>query len=161
MLTKIMIAGVVLAACVGATTAPATATPPERFTEIEELHETWGSCGPDDELVADITVREDVTIFASGRGTLHLRFVGTVTRTGTGVVAKWAERQRDFEFSDGSTKVVGLLGKLVVPGGRGLTVAGHARIGPDGTITSVTPGLEELFELEETLIPTICDGLSG
>jgi hypothetical protein len=62
---------------------------------------------------------------------------------------------------DGAAKVVGLLGHLVVPGGGGFTIAGNARIGPDGTLVSITPGLEELFDLEEDAIQVVCDALSG
>ncbi len=152
--------GVMAAITAGVGTGPAYASSPEHFTEVEQVHEVWGTCGPGDELIADMTVTQAVTIFSSGRGTLHLRAVGTVTRTGTGIVAKYSEKQRDFEFADGSMKIVGLLAHLVVPGGRGFAVAGHARIGADGTIVSVTPGLEALFELEENFVPVVCDALA-
>lgn len=163
MMTRSLIGtvGVMTAITAAAATGPAQATSPEHFTQAGEVHESWGMCGPGDELIADRRVTEAVTIFSSGRGTLHLRAVGTVTRTGTGMVAKYSEKQRDFEFSDGSMKIVGLLGHLVVPGGHGFTVAGHARIGPDGSIVSVTPGLEALFDLEENFVPVVCEALEG
>jgi hypothetical protein len=76
-------------------------------------------------------------------------------------VAKYSEKQRDFAFVDGSEKVVGLLGHLVAPGGGGFAIAGNARIGPDGTLISITPGLEALFELEQNFVEIVCDALSG
>jgi len=164
MLIRSIIAGLGLTTCVAsgvASTEPATAAAPERFTEVEQVHETVGTCGPGDNLVVDATVTEAVTIFSSGRGTLHLRYIGTITRTGTGVVAKYSEKQRDFAFVDGSEKVVGLLGHLVVPGGGGFAIAGNARIGPDGTLISITPGLEALFEPEQNFVQIVCDALSG
>ena len=164
MLIRSIIAGIGLTTCMAtgvASTELASAAAPERFTEVELLHETVGTCGPGDELVADLTVTEVVTIYSSGRGTLHLRVIGTITRTGTGVVANYSEKQRDFEFVDGSAKVVGLLSHLVVLDGRGFTIAGLARIGPDGTLISVTPGLEALFELEQNFVDIVCEALSG
>lgn len=152
--------GVTAALTAGVTTGPAHAASVEHFTEIEHLHESWGTCSPGDELIADWTVRQAVTVFPSGRATLHLRAVGTITRTGTGIVAKYSEKQSDFEFNDGSMKIVGLLSHLVVPGGHGFAVAGHARIGPDGTLVSVTPGLDALFELEENGAAIICGALT-
>lgn len=164
MLIRSIIAGVGLTTCVATgvvLTEQASAASPDRFTEVELVQETWGTCGPGDELVADLTVTEAVTIFSSGRGTLHLRVVGTITRTGTGAVAKYSEKQRDFEFVDGSAKVVGLLAHLVVSGGPGFTVAGNARIGPDGTLISITPGLATIFELDQYFVPIVCGALSG
>ena len=97
---------------------PAASAAPTREHEGESGHGSWGSCGsPGDELIADYTISEAVTEFSSGRATLHLTFLGTVERTGTGVVAKYSERQRDFFSTDGSERYVGALGHLVVPGG--------------------------------------------
>jgi hypothetical protein len=147
---------------VTAGTGTAVAVAPDRFGEVQEVHESVGTCGsPADEIVADFTVRQDVTVFSSGRATLHLSLVGTMTRTGTGLVGKYAERQRDIQLSDGSFTAVGLLSHLVAPGGGALTVAGRIRLGPDGTLVSVTPGLNHLFELEERFVPIVCDALSG
>ena len=163
MLTRIFIGavGVMTALSVGGvTTGPAHADSPQHFTDVKQAHEIVGTCGPGDELILDWTVSQEVTIFSSGLGTLHLRAVGTLTRTGTGIVAKYSNKQRDFEFVDGSMKIIGLLGHLVVPGGHGFTVAGHAHIGPDGTIVSVTPGLDALVELDEDFVPIVCEALT-
>jgi hypothetical protein len=145
----------------GIGTTSASADAPDRYATVDQVHETWGTCASGDDLVGDWTITQSTTIFSTGRGTLHLRAVGTVTRTGTGVVAKYSEKQRDFEFVGGSVRVVGLLAHLVVPGNEGFTVAGQARIGPDGTLMSVTPGLDELFELEDSLVQVVCDALAG
>lgn len=144
---------------------PPAAAAPTREVETESAHAIWGSCGaPEDQLVADYTVTEEVTEFESGRATLHLTFVGTVERTGTGVTGKYSERQRDFFAIDGAERYVGALGHLVVPGGRGFTFAGQARMSASGEITS-TPGLEPLVALEEggdeALLDLFCDALAG
>jgi hypothetical protein len=138
--------------------AASAAAGPERVTVTEHVHDIIGSCGPGDDLVGDFTVTETVTLFASGRGTLRLELVGTIARSGTGVVGRYSERQRDFAFVDGSERVVGLLGHLVVAGGSGITLAGQARISADGTL-SPTPGLEDLVDLDFEAV--VCETLGG
>jgi hypothetical protein len=155
------IAVAAVAAGMMAASGQANATAPERFTESEHLQEVWGTCGPDDELVADYTLTETVTEFSPNVGTLHLQLVGTVTRTGTGVVGNYAERQRDFVDLDGSEKVVGLLGHLVVPGHRGLTFGGQIRVGADGTVFA-TPDVAPLLTFDdEDIVSAFCDALAG
>jgi hypothetical protein len=73
-------------------------------------------------------------------------------------VAKYSERQRDFEFPDGTESSVGLLGHLVVPGGRGLTFAGRVEVDADGTVTT-TPGVTPLIDLD--FVQAFCDALAG
>jgi hypothetical protein len=135
------------AALAAAAPGTAQAAPPEHLSTTESGHEVWGSCGPGDDLVADYVLSQDITMFDETRGTLHLQLVGRLTRTGTGVVGTYAERQRDFALVDGSERYVGLLGHLVVPGGGGFTLAGHARQSADGTLTT-TPGLAPLLTLD-------------
>jgi len=143
---------------------PSAAAAPTRESESETGHAVWGACdAPDDLLIADYTVTEAVTEFESGRATLHLTFVGSVERTGTGVTGKYSERQRDFFSADGSERYVGALGHLVVPGGRGFTFAGQARMSSDGEL-SVTPALVPLLEIEsddEAAVRLFCDALAG
>ncbi|CUR57291.1 exported hypothetical protein [metagenome] len=138
----------------------AAAAAPERYVESEQAVETIGTCAAGDELVIDYVRTSTVTVYASGRATLHLQMVGTITRTGTGVVGKYAERQRDFGEieGDGSERYVGLLGHLVVPGGGGFTFAGQAWLSPDGSL-SLTHGLEPLLVLD--FVPVVCDALAG
>jgi hypothetical protein len=149
---------VVGVAALVAVTGPAHATAPERFTQSEHVHEVVGSCGAGDDLVADFTITETVTEFSPNVGTLHLQLVGTITRTGTGVVGKYAERQRDFFNADGSERYVGALGHLIVPGGGGFTLAGQARQSPEGEL-SITPGLAPLLVIDFEAI--VCDALAG
>ncbi|MDX6327042.1 MAG: hypothetical protein QOK15_3396 [Nocardioidaceae bacterium] len=151
----------VLAVLAGTVVLPgqAQAAAPQRFTETEHESGVVGRCGAGgDRLVIDFTRTSTVTLFASGRGTLHLQLVGTLTRTGSGVVAKYSELQRDFEFIDGTETSVGLLGHLVVPGGRGLTFAGRAVVNPDGTVTT-TPGVTPLLDLD--FVQAVCDALAN
>ena len=96
-------------------------------------------------------------MFAPDRVTLHLQLVGTITRTGTGVVGKYAERQRDFFNVDGSERYVGVLAHLVVPGGGGFAMAGQARQSPEGEL-SFTRGLAPLLVLD--FEATVCDALA-
>jgi len=159
--TTHLIATVALAAGLAALPGQASADPPQRYFESEHVAETVGSCGPDDELVVDYVRTSTVTVYASGGWTLQLQLAGTITRTGTGVVGKYAERQRDFGQieGDGSERYVGLLGHLVVPGGGGgFTFAGQATLAPDGSL-SMTHGLEPLLVLD--FVPAVCDALAG
>jgi hypothetical protein len=145
-----------------ATPALASASAPDHFTVVDTgTDEVWAECGPGDLLEADYVRTQTVTLFAAGRATLHLRMVGTITRTGTGAVGTYAEIQRDFEYVDGSARYVGLLGHLVVPGGGGFTFAGQAQQSADGTLTS-TPGLLPLLALDdETFVASVCAALAG
>lgn len=156
---KLKIFGAVVAMAAGVVVvAPgqAFATSPQRYTESEHVHEVVGGCGAGDNLVADYTVTESVTLYAAGSVTLHLELVGTITRTGTGVVAKYAERQKDFFDNDGSEKYVGVLAHLVVPGGHGFTLAGQAQVSPEGDLTT-TPHLAPLLDLD--FEAALCDAL--
>lgn len=148
-----------LAVSAGLVAAPLAAygATPQRFTVTDAVHGTIGTCGEGDLLQGDFERTQTVTLFSSGRGTLHLQMTGTITRTGTGTTGKYSERQRDFEFIEGSKRDVGLLGHLVVPGGPGFTFAGQARLEPDGTL-STTPGLTGLLDLN--FEGTVCDALT-
>jgi hypothetical protein len=156
------LAALIVATGLLATPALAVAGAPDRLTVTEQgSDEVWATCGPGDELRADYVRTQTVTAFGTSRATLHLQLVGTLTRTGTGVVGKYVERQRDFEYADGSEQYVGLLGHLVVPGGGGFTFAGQAVLGADGTLTS-TPGLVPLLALDDdSFVATVCDALAG
>jgi len=155
-----LLGSLALATGLTALPGPASAAEPERYVESEQAVESLGTCAAGDELVLDYSLTSTVTIYSSGRATLHLQLVGTITRTGTGVVGKYAERQRDFGEieGDGSERYVGLLGHLVVPGGGGFTFAGQARLAADGTL-SMTHGLEPLLVLD--FVPAVCDALAG
>jgi hypothetical protein len=146
------------AATLTASPDTARATTPEHLSTQESGHEVWGSCGPDDDLVADYVLSQDITLFDETRATLHLQLVGRLTRTGTGVVGTYAERQRDFFLVDGSERYVGLLGHLVVPGGPGITLAGLAHQSADGTL-STTPGLAPLLTLD--FEEAVCAAMAG
>ena len=160
MKTTHLLGAIALTAGLAALPIPASATEPQRYSESEHVVESLGSCAPDDELVIDFARTSTVTIYSSGAATLHLQLVGTITRTGTYVVAKYVERQRDFGEieGDGSERYVGLLGHLVVPGGGGFTFAGQARLAPDGSL-STTHALEPLLALD--FVPAVCGALAG
>jgi hypothetical protein len=157
-----VLAATITTTAVLATPGLAAAGAPDRVTVTEQgSDEVWAACGPGDEVRADYVRTQTVTAFGTSRATLHLQLVGTLTRTGTGVVAKYTELQRDFEYADGSERYVGLLGHLVVPGGGGFTFAGQARLGADGTMSS-TPGLLPLLALDDdTFVARVCDALAG
>jgi hypothetical protein len=139
---------------------PAGAAAPEREAESQHLQEIWGTCGPGDELVADYTLTETVTVFSPERVTLHLELVGTITRTGSGVTGRFSTHQRDFGYADGSERYVGMLGQLVVAGGGGFTFGGQAWLSPDGVL-SFTPGLATLSQVEDEFELVVCDALAG
>lgn len=155
---KIMYAVATIATTVGVVLAPgqAVAASPERATYVEQRGGVVGSCGTGDELVGDLTVTSTITTYSSGKQSLKLELVGTITRSGTGVVGYYSERQRDFFLADGSQRFVGLLGHLVVPGGGGFTLAGQIRVDIDGTLSS-TPGLADLFDLDFDAV--VCQAL--
>ena len=151
------VAVVGVAAALMALPGAAHANSPERFNESEHVHEVVGTCGPGDDLVADLAVTESVTVFAPEQATLHLQVVGTITRTGTDVVGKYAERQRDFFDADGSERYVGVLSHLVVPGGGGFTWVGQAQVTPDGELFT-THALAPLLVTD--FVATVCDALA-
>jgi hypothetical protein len=93
-----------IAAAVVAWPGQAAAAAPQQSTETEYVHEVIGTCGSVDDLVGDYRVTQIVTSFPSGKHTLRLELVGTITRSSTGVVAKYAEPQRDFAHTDGSER---------------------------------------------------------
>ena len=95
-------------------------------------------------LVADFTIRQQVSTHGD-REQLHLHLTGTVTRTGTGVVGRYAETQLDTFGADGSEVYSGTLSRLVVPGAGVYRAAGHAVFGADGD-ARFTPGLSALVD---------------
>lgn len=121
--------------------APAVAGP-DRTTET--FQDIVGSCGPGDDLVADFTIRQQVSTHFD-REQLHLYLTGTVTRTGTGVVGRYAETQLDKFGADGSEVYSGTLSRLVVPGVGVYGAAGHAVFSADGD-ARFTPGLSPLVD---------------
>jgi hypothetical protein len=158
--TTHLIGAIALTAGLVALPGQASAVEPQRYVESEHAVESLGTCAAGEELVLDYVRTSTVTIYSSGRATLHLQLVGTMTRTGTGVVGKYSERQRDFGEieGDGSERYVGLLGHLIVPGGGGFTFAGRARLAPDGNL-SMTHGLEPLLVID--FVPAVCDALAS
>ena|SRR5689334_15148834 len=130
--------------------APAVAL--ERTTET--VTTVFGSCAPGDDLLGMFTIRQTSSA-GDRRERLHLRLTGTITRTGTGVVGKYAETQLDTFWADGRESYSGVLSRLVVKGGRGITAAGRAVVSADGDFT-VTPGLAEL---DGDYTQAVCDAL--
>lgn len=129
-------------ACLAVGLAAPAAAGQERTTET--FQDVVGSCGPDDNLVADFTIRQQVSSHAD-REQLHLHLTGTITRTGTGVVGRYAETQLDKFGADGSEVYSGRLSRLVVPGAGVYGAAGHAVFSADGD-ARFTPGLSPLME---------------
>jgi hypothetical protein len=76
----------------------------------------------------------------------------------TGVVGKCAERQRDFFNATGPSGTSASWGYVAVPGGGGFTLAGQARVTPDGVLSN-THGLAPLFVID--FEATLCDALAG
>jgi hypothetical protein len=138
----------------------ASAEAPQRFSQVEHVQESWGTCGPNDELMADYVISETGTIYSAGRGTLHLRVVGTITRSGTGAAGTFRNTQQDFVLDDGSERDLGLLGLFVVPGRGAYTLAGQVRVGSDGTVLTATPGTAALLEPDFDFAQVLCDALS-
>ena len=130
-------------------TAPADAQ--ERSTS--SFQDVIASCGSNDNLVADFTIRESTGSYP-GREQLHLHLTGTITRTGTGVVGRYAETQLDKFGADGSERYSGVLSRLVVPGAGVVGASGHAVFTADGDGTA-TPGLAVL--MDEGFIDSLCD----
>lgn len=125
-------------------------------TTTSQFSDVIGSCAPGDDLVADFTIRERMSV-KDGREQLHLRLTGTVTRTGTGVVGRYAETQLDKFGDDGSEVYSGKLSHLVVPGTGVLRAAGHAVFSADGD-ARFTPGLAVLSSDDFT--GRVCDLLA-
>ena len=117
-----------------------------------------GECAPGDELVIDATVRETSRTRADGVETLHLQSTGTVTRTGSGVVGSYSEKQVDRFYPDGSERYTGILSKLTVKGGGGYTWAGQADLPASGD-PRITKGLAPLLEAD--FVAVVCDALEG
>lgn len=136
------------AACVAVAMAgPAVAQ--DRTTST--FDDAVGSCGPGDRLVAHFTIRETGADYGD-REQLHLHLTGTITRTGTGHVGRYAETQLDKFGADGSERYSGTLSRLVVPGVGVFRAAGHAVFTADGD-ARFTPGLASLDDFESR----ICD----
>ena len=133
-------------------TAAAHAAP----TPTSSFQGVVGECAPGDELVISATMRETSRDRAGGVETLHLHSVGTVTRTGTGVVGAYSEKQVDRFYPDGSQRYTGILSKLTVRGGGGYSWAGQADF-PAGGDPGVTHGLAPL--LESDFVAVVCDAL--
>lgn len=129
-------------ACLTVGLAGPAAAGHERSTE--SFQDVIGSCGTDDVLVADFTISQAVAA-RNDREQLHLRLTGTITRTGTGAVGRYAETQLDKFGADGSEVYSGTLSRLVVPGAGVYGAAGHAVFSADGD-ARVTPGLSLLMD---------------
>jgi hypothetical protein len=140
--------------------AGASAQPPTPFSQVEHVQESWGSCGLNDDLSADYVISSTGAYYSSGRATLHLRVVGTITRTGTGAAGTFRNIQQDFALPDGSERDLGLLGQFVVPGAGAYTLAGQLRVGADGTVLSTTPGTAALVQPDFDFTQILCDALS-
>jgi hypothetical protein len=132
-----------------ALTAPA-AVAQERT--VDGLQDVIGSCGPGDALVADFTIRQQVGDYGD-REQLHLHLTGTITRTGTGVVGRYAETQLDKFGADGSEIYSGTLSRLVVPGAGVVRAAGHAVFSAESA--DATPGLAVL--MDEGFTDRLCE----
>ena len=153
------LAAVGMAAGLVAAPGQAVAAGPDRETASAHVHEVWGSCGPGDRLIADYVITETVTQFSSDRWTLHLVLDGTIARTGTGVVGTFLTRQQDFGDVDGSERDLGLLGRLVVPGGRGVMFAGQVWVDVNGDLTATPNAKLEVQIDEEAVVDLFCDAL--
>ena len=132
----------------------ALAEPQDRTTE--SFQTVLGSCGENDDLVGDFTVRQASRTY-QGREQLHLHLTGTITRTGTDRIGKYAETQLDKFGEDGSETYSGTLSRLVVRGGPVVRASGHAVISADGDFR-FTPGTSALVEGDYTAL--ICDALA-
>lgn len=137
-------------AALGLAITPSYAGPADTTSHFSDV---IGSCAPGDDLVADFTIRERMSV-KNDREQLHLRLTGTVTRTGTGVVGRYAETQLDKFRDDGSEVYSGKLSHLVVPGAGVLRAAGHAVFSADGD-ARFTPGLALLSSDDFT--EQVCD----
>src|SRR5689334_16037574 len=93
----------------------------------QQVDRVLGSCGAGDDLFGSFWVTESGGASAHGEQ-LHLRTRGTVTRTGTGAVGRYAEVQMDVFNDDGSEKYVGALSRLTLPGGGAFALAGKAQV---------------------------------
>jgi hypothetical protein len=122
----------------------------------QQVDQVLGSCGVDDDLIGSFSVRESGGTSAHSEQ-LHLRVHGTVTRTGTGVVGRYAEVQMDVFGDDGSEKYVGALSRLTLPSGRGFALAGKAQVTADGDF-SFTKGLTAM--VEDDWVAKVCAALS-
>jgi hypothetical protein len=123
---------------------------------VQQADKVLGSCGTDDDLIASFWVRE-LTGSSAHAERLHLTTGGTITRTGTGVVGRYAEVQMDVFDDDGSERYVGALSRLTVPGGGGFALAGTAQVSTDGAFT-FTKGLTAL--VEDDWVSKVCSALS-
>jgi hypothetical protein len=118
----------------------------------DSMHDVIGSCGTDDDLVADFSIRQTSGTYPD-REQLHLHLTGTITRTGTDVVGRYAETQLDKFGTDGSERYSGTLSRLVVPGAGVVRAAGHAVFTAGGA--SATPGLAVL--MDEGFTDRLCE----
>ena len=123
---------------------------------VQQADRVLGSCGTDDDLIASFWTRESSRPSAHDER-LHLTTGGTITRTGTGVVGRYAEVQMDVFGDDGTERYVGALSRLTVSGSGGFTLAGKAQLAADGAFTFTT-GLTAL--VEEDWVTMVCSALS-
>jgi hypothetical protein len=123
---------------------------------VQQEDRVLGSCGPEDDLLGSFVISEASGTSANDER-LHLRLRGTVTRTGTGVVGRYAEVQMDVFGEDGSEKYVGSLSRMTVAGGKGFTLAGQAAVTSTGDFT-FTKGLTPL--VEEDWVLKACGALA-
>lgn len=132
-------------ACLAVGSAVALATPAAAIDRsVDHFQDVIGSCGPDDDLVADFTIRGTATSHRD-REQYHLHLTGSITRTGTGVTGKYAETQLDTFHADGAETYSGSLSRLVVAGRSTYRAAGHVTFSSDGEMT-FTPGTGPLVE---------------
>jgi hypothetical protein len=138
-------------ACLSVGLASPAIAGPESTTET--FQDVIGSCGAGDNLVADFVIRQQIGSHGD-REQLHLHLTGTITRTGTQVVGRYAETQLDKFGADGSEVYSGSLSRLVVPGAGVYGAAGHAVFSADGD-ARFTPGLSPL--MDDGFEAAVCD----
>ena len=148
---------VALALVLGTALAGLSATAAEARPSSSAVDEVLGSCStPGDDLLAHFQVVESQSSTPS-QDTNRLRVSGTITRTGTGVVGRYAETQLDSYRADGSESYSGSLSRLVVAGGSGFSLGGRAAVSASGDFT-FTPGLRPL--VEEDWVAKVCSALA-
>jgi len=149
-MNKLALALVLGTALSGVSAAPALARPSSSMVD-----EVLGSCGTDDTLLAHFEVFEAQSSNPA-QDTNRLRVRGSITRTGTGVVGRYAETQLDSYLADGSESYAGSLSRLVVAGGKGFSLGGRATVSASGDF-AFTPGLRPL--VEEDWVSNVCSAL--
>lgn len=129
---------------------PSAASPPD----AESFQVGLASCAPGDDLVGDFTVWQTFGRTPSSN-MLHLHLAGTITRTGTGEVGKYAEIQLDRFGADGTETYAGTLSRLVVPGSGTVSASGRAVV--DGDDFAFTPHLSPI--MDDDFVAQVCEAL--